>query len=112
MRIKTCSYHDYRRQRRPSCGYYSFNVDGVHPLEDMDLFRTSFSPQDWQRHCKGEENLGADALTLEERIELLVNRCFIRVSKSDMDLYPYNDTYSLPIPQPVNPPVDEGRQTR
>ena len=52
-------------------------------------FVASFSPQEWQFFNKGDAELGADALTMEERIELLVNRCFVRVTKSDQDRWPY-----------------------
>ena len=37
-----------------------------------------------------------DDLTLNERIELLTHRCFVRTAKPDIDRWPYNDRYAEP----------------
>ncbi|HTN90221.1 MAG TPA: hypothetical protein VL242_41385 [Sorangium sp.] len=34
-----------------------------------------------------------DALTREERVELLTHRCFVTTAKQHDDLYPYDDRF-------------------
>jgi len=41
------------------------------------------------------ERLGG--LTPEERVELLIHRCFVRTQKADDDLWPYDDTLTLSL---------------
>ncbi|MBC7807923.1 MAG: hypothetical protein H7145_17475 [Akkermansiaceae bacterium] len=82
------------RRDYDSGGYYHFNVDGKHPLGDGSEYAASFAPDRWKMHTEWEGELGDDALTMEERIELLVNRCFVRCDKSDDDRWPYDDTYT------------------
>lgn len=75
---------------------YHFNVDGTHPLGDESLYKASFSPGRWKMQLEAEAELGGDPLTMEERIELLVNRCFVHCRKSDEDRWPFDDKYTLP----------------
>lgn len=70
----------FRRDYRIGEEYF-YNVDGKHDLAKPD-----------QR-----EEEDRDGLAIEERIELLTNRCFIKTSKPHDDLWPYDDTCSTPI---------------
>lgn len=70
---------DFRRDYEDGEAYY-YHVDGVEPL------------------ARGSESHIAsasdrDGLTPDERLELLVNRCFILTEKPHDDLWPYHDTY-------------------
>jgi hypothetical protein len=38
-----------------------------------------------------------DGLALDERIELLINRCFVRCTKDHWGLFPYDDRYAEPF---------------
>ncbi|MCY1074442.1 hypothetical protein [Archangium lansingense] len=68
---------DYRRG-----GTVCFNVDGrLAPHAPLT--------------AKDAERLGG--LTPEERVELLVHRCFVRTRKADNDLWPYDDTLTLSL---------------
>jgi hypothetical protein len=66
---------------------FHYNVDGEHPLGTG--YAASFTTDSWER---------LDELTTAERVELLVNRCFVRCDKDDTDRWPYDDRYSEPIP--------------
>lgn len=70
-------------------GQFHFNVDGKYSLDDgyWDYRRESDHPV-W------EDN----DLTLDERIELLTNRCFVRTPKDDREYWPYDDRFSEPAP--------------
>jgi hypothetical protein len=61
-------------------GRLYFNVDGEYDLAKCHRRRG-----------------GEDDLTLAERIELLMHRCFIKTAKPHDDLWPYDDRYSVPI---------------
>lgn len=78
---------DFRRDYDTGDAWH-FNVDGEHPLGDEDTYRASFTPAEWKRL---EEEKGK--LSMEESIELLENRCFVRCSKPDRDRWPYSNTY-------------------
>lgn len=60
---------------------FYYNVDGEHPLGPD--YEASFDPDD--------DNRFGD-WTLEERVELLTHRCFVRCPKDDNDCWPYDDT--------------------
>lgn len=64
----------FRRDYRIGRTYY-FNVDGKHDL--------------WNPLSAKDR----DGLAREERIELLISRCFIIAKKPHDDLYPYDATY-------------------
>ncbi len=57
-----------------------FNVDGVIDLTAPD------PPADVD-----------DGLTVEERIELVTNRCFVTIDKPHEDLYPYRDSFRVSL---------------
>jgi hypothetical protein len=40
-----------------------------------------------------------DDLTIDERIELLIYRCFVTCTKDDQNRWPYKDTYSVSKPK-------------
>ena len=69
----------FRRDYRIG-GRFDFNADGEHDLAKG-----------------GRYGGGEDGLTQAERIELLMNRCFIRTAKPHDDLWPYGDRYSVPV---------------
>ena len=69
----------FRRDYRIG-GRFHFNVDGEHDLAKGRSYRG-----------------GEDDLTQAERIELLMNRCFIKAAKPHDDLWPYGDRYSVPV---------------
>jgi hypothetical protein len=64
----------FRRDYRVGKQYH-YNVDGKHDLAAPSLLTADH-----------------DGLTREERIELLVHRCFVRTLKAHDDLWPYDDT--------------------
>jgi hypothetical protein len=39
----------------------------------------------------------SNGLALDERIELLTNRCYVRSTKNDRGLFPYDDRYAEPF---------------
>lgn len=73
---RTSIRRDYETQ-----GRRLFNVDGKTKL------------------CSGSKQLDndRDGLTIDERIELCKNRCFIRTTKPHDDLWPFDDHYSEDI---------------
>ena len=48
-------------------------------------------------HCPA----AGEGLTPAERIELVTHRCFVRTARPDSDLWPYDDTYAEPAPDPA-----------
>jgi hypothetical protein len=68
----------FRRDYQDDTSFY-YNVDGE---MDVTLPSTTDHP-----------NSAREALTADERVELLVNRCFVLTDKSDEDLWPFDDTY-------------------
>lgn len=70
---------DFRRDYHVGDTFH-FNVDG-----DIDLSKLP-------RESRDEDGLDPD-----ERIELVVNRCFITVAKDHTDLYPYYDRFSMKV---------------
>lgn len=69
----------FRRDYENDSSFY-YNVDGE---MDATLASTSAHPS------SSRENLAA-----EERVELLVNRCFVLSDQPDEDLWPFDDTYT------------------
>ena len=69
---------------------YHYNVDGRHTLGDSSEKPPTAAEAQASR---AENNL--DDLTTEERIELLVNRCFVRCGKDARDAWPYDDRYTV-----------------
>jgi hypothetical protein len=67
--------------------HFHFNVDGEHLL-------TGDQPTSRLVLCN---QTALERLTLEEQIELLTHRCFVRCIKQDTERRPYYDTYSCPI---------------
>ena len=63
-------------------GAFHYNVDGEHPLGPH--YEASFGPA-------GQGTYGD--FTLEERVELLTHRSFVRCTKDDRDCWPYDDTF-------------------
>lgn len=70
------------RRDYDSGGMLYYNVDGEHPLGPD--YEASFNPA-------GQGTYGH--WTVEERIELLTHRCFVRCPKDDTDCWPYDDTF-------------------
>lgn len=66
-------------------GAFHYNVDGEHLLGPH--YEASFDPA-------GQGTYGE--WTLEERIETLTHRCFVRCPKDDGDCWPYDDTFQEP----------------
>lgn len=66
---RTAHRRDYR-----AAGKYHFNVDGRHSLNDPDCV--------------------VDDLPVDTMIELVRNRCLIRTTADDSDLFPYDYTYT------------------
>ena len=62
---------------------YHFNVDGYRALGEN---------HDYRAYLNEEE---PDDLTMTERIELLVNRCFVSCRKKDIDRWPFDDRYDI-----------------
>ncbi len=71
------------RRDYDSGGSLYYNVDGKHPLGPD--YAASFGPQG-----------PSDDLTLNERVELLTHRGFVRCPKDDRDCWPYDDTFQEP----------------
>ena len=69
---------------------YHYNVDGTHALGDSSEKPPTAAGKQTSR---AESNL--DDLTTEERIELLVDRCFVRCRKAARDAWPYHDRYTV-----------------
>jgi hypothetical protein len=69
---------DFRRDYRLNDAFH-FNIDGKY-----DLDAPTMAPDD-------------GGLTGAERIELLVNRCFLTVEKPHRDLVPFHDTYRMTV---------------
>jgi len=113
---KSCLYFTYYRRHRPtsdlSHGWgsnsqwrthfrrdyhtgdaFHFNVDGKYPLGDEAAFVASLSPHDRAQYA--EERGSADALTMDERIELLTHRSFVRCAKDGSDRFPFSDRYTV-----------------
>jgi hypothetical protein len=67
-------------------GRFHYNVDGEYYLDETYPDRV--------REDGWDEN---DGLSLEERIEVLRHRCFVRADKGDA--WPYRDRYSEPVDQ-------------
>jgi hypothetical protein len=63
-------------------GWFHYNVDAKRAVSDDN----GLSPN------SHDDDL--DDLTENERVELLVNRCFVTCTKSDEDRWPYDDRYS------------------
>lgn len=63
-------------------GSFLFNVDGKRDLAT------------YEQRSDDIDDPAAD-LTLDERIELLTHRCFVTCTKSDEDLWPYDDSFTL-----------------
>ena len=62
---------------------FIFNVDGRRVLNEFADYRTWLVDEE------------PDDLTMNERIELLTNRCFIRCLKDDGDRWPFDDKYEI-----------------
>ena len=80
---------DFRRDYAEADAYH-FNVDASYPLDEgYESYLL-----DWQRR-------DLDDLTLEERKELLIHRCFVTCAKDNvpgaMARFPFIDRLSLPI---------------
>jgi|SRR5579871_974439 len=75
---------DFRRDYEED-GVYQFNVDGKCRLDEG--YEASLSPL---------RRMHLDDLTMNERIELLIHRCFVTCEKDDANRWPYEDTYSMP----------------
>jgi hypothetical protein len=73
----------FRRDYETAEKFY-FNVDGTRTL-GKDAPSSGFD----------EDGSELDDLTLEERIELLTNRCFVRCPKEGKDRWPFDDKYEL-----------------
>ena len=76
---------------------YIFNADGALNHKTAG-FLQNLSGHEWAELSSGNHRFFAsdrgdnEALSLAEREELLVNRCFVRTAKDDMDnFWPYND---------------------
>jgi hypothetical protein len=74
----------FRRDYQDDETYY-YNVDGSKDI----LFPTKKDDFLIPEH---------ESLTQTERIELLVNRCFVLTDKPDVNLWPYHDRYTEPKP--------------
>lgn len=92
-------YWSYRRKNRP---YENLSQGWGHNSQwRTDFRRDCRFGQELYYNVDGKNELGVsepteedrDGLTAEERIELLINRCFIRCTKSHNDLWPYDDRY-------------------
>lgn len=73
----------FRRDYRID-GHLYYNVDGEH---DLSLHKLT-GP------CSGSGN-ETDSLTRQERLELLIHRCFITTDKPGSALWPYDDKVVL-----------------
>ena len=71
---------DFRRDYDTGDAFH-YNVDAEHPLGDANAYRDSFTGEDYVEGADCALYLGD--LTMEEHIELLTNRCFIRCTKSE-----------------------------
>lgn len=93
-------YWAYRRNNRP-------HQDLSHDWGGNSQWRTRFRRdyrfgRELHYNVDGKSDISVsepthvdrNGLTIEERIELLVNRCFIRCDKPNGDLWPYYDRYS------------------
>lgn len=80
---------DFRRDYAEADAYH-FNVDASYPLDEG---YESYLPDSERRHL--------DDLTLEERKELLIHRCFVTCAKDNvpgaMERTPWSERLSLPI---------------
>jgi hypothetical protein len=75
---RTNFYRNYR-----SANGLHYNVDGKYPLNES--YFDSLPEHD--------RELGEDGLSLDERIELLTNRCFVRSRKDDEPYWPFYDKF-------------------
>lgn len=73
---------DFRRDYRSANGFH-YNVDGKYRL-DENYFDSL---------PEHNQTLAEDGLSLDERIELLTNRCLVRCRKNDQDLWPFYDKF-------------------
>lgn len=80
----------FRRDYQDDSAYY-YNVDG---LSDILLPNQKDDGSSNPGFTLAERNELLEGLTLTERIELLVNRCFIATHKPNNELWPYDDRYT------------------
>ncbi len=66
---------------------FVYNTDGTRDARLPDLRRNADGTRDAHLPDPRREDLSPD-----ERVELLINRCFVRTPEPDDDLFPYNDT--------------------
>jgi hypothetical protein len=59
-------------------GTFHFNVDGEDDLSQLAV-----------------GTIDEDGINLEERRELVANRCFVVTTKDGSDLFPYRDRFSM-----------------
>jgi hypothetical protein len=76
---------NFYRNYRDGDGFH-YNVDGMYRLDET---YSESLPEDDRAHLE-------DGLSLDERIELLTNRCFVRSRKDGEDYWPYYDKYDEP----------------
>jgi len=93
-------YWAFRRKNRPfqdlSLGWGSNSQWRTSFRRDYRIGPTLHFNVDAKHILGGDSNeLDRDDLTANERLELLVNRCFITVDKPHTDLWPYDDTFCL-----------------
>jgi hypothetical protein len=77
---RTCFRRDYEESEQ-----FCFNVDGIYFLDE-----------DYPERLPQPLREALDDLTLQERRELLIHRCFVTCPKAHSDCYPYQDTWMMP----------------
>ena len=95
-------YFAYRRQRRKTD---DLSMGWGHNSQWRTSFRRDYeSDGKWVYNADGEHLLNVpsveedrDGLTIEERIELCRNRCFIVTPKPNEDLWPFDDRHEEPV---------------
>lgn len=80
---RTSFRRDYQDQGTST---FHYNVGEQHMGEQYDLTQADRVMSEWEQGLQVQ-------LERPERIELLVNRCFIRTEKPYEDRYPFHDTY-------------------
>ena len=105
---KSTLYFTYRRRNRPtsdlSMGWGSNSQWGTTFRRDYQDDETYYYNVDGSNDILFPTNKDdflipqQESLTQTERIELLVNRCFVLTDKPDVNLWPYHDRYTEPKP--------------
>ncbi len=87
---------DFRLDYEDATSFY-FHVQGKCPLgEDYAATLSPFL----------RDHL--DDLTIDERIELLINRCFVACPKDDWERWPFSDRYKMPKAESSNKQPERG----